>query len=73
MQADLPISDLPSNFRHEQKQLVAAGISHWNELRALDDCQISKMIKGQSTARNFKRLRGIAVLVCDLDLAATNP
>ena len=36
----------------------------------LDDSDISRMVReGRSSARNFKRLRGIATLVCELDLA----
>ena len=68
--ADHPLSDLPQSFRDEEKQLQANGIDSWDSLKQLDDLAISRMIRqGRSSARNFKRLRGIATLVCELDLA----
>lgn len=72
MQADQPFGSLPASFRHEQTQLLAAGITTWRELRDLKEIQLSKVVKGQATARNLKRLRGMANLVCDLDLAAAD-
>ena len=70
MKADEPLQDLPQSFRDEHKQLINNGINSWGQLKRLDDTEISRMVRqGRSSARNFKRLRGIAALVCDLDLA----
>ena len=70
MKADEPLQDLPQSFRDEHKQLINNGINSWGQLKRLDDTEISRMVRqGRSSARNFKRLRGIATLVCDLDLA----
>lgn len=70
MKADEPLQDLPQSFRDEHKQLINNGINSWADLKRLDDTEISRMVRqGRSSARNYKRLRGIATLVCDLDLA----
>lgn len=62
--------DLPQSFRREQKELKAAGLQRWEEVRDLSDIDLSRLCRsGQASARNFKRLRAIAGLVCDLDLA----
>ena len=69
MRNDQPLQDLPQSFRDEHKQLINNGINSWGQLKRLDDTEISRMVRqGRSSARNFKRLRGIATLVCDLDL-----
>ncbi|CAI8156543.1 MAG: Uncharacterised protein [Prochlorococcus marinus str. MIT 9215] len=73
MQADQPLGDLPQSFRHEQQQLLAAGITTWIELSNLNDNQLSRIARsGLVTARNLKRLRGMAALVCELNLAAAD-
>ncbi len=70
MRNDQPLQDLPQSFRDEHKQLMNNGIHSWGEVMRLDDSDISRMVReGRSSARNFKRLRGIATLVCELDLA----
>ena len=70
MRNDHPLQDLPQSFKDEHKQLMNNGIDSWREVMRLDDSDISRMVReGRSSARNFKRLRGIATLVCDLDLA----
>ena len=62
--------DLPQSFRREQKELEQAGLDQWEQLRDLSDIQLSRLCRsGQSSARNLKRLRAIAAMVCDLDLA----
>ena len=67
---DQPLHDLPQSFRDEHQQLLLHGINSWGDLKALDDQQISRMVRqGRSSVRNFNRLRGIATLVCDLNLA----
>ena len=72
MQADQPFGSLPASFRHEQTQLLAAGITTWKALMEMEETQLSRVIKGQATARNLKRLRGMAALVCELNLAAAD-
>ena len=70
MKADEPLQDLPQSFSDEHKQLINNDINSWGQLKRLDDTEISRMVRqGRSSARNFKRLRGIATLVCDLYLA----
>ena len=62
--------DLPQSFRCEQQELEAAGLVEWEQLRDLSDTGMSRLCRsGRASARNFKRLRAIAALVCDLDLA----
>ena len=64
------LRDLPQSFRREQQELEAAGLEHWEELRDLSDIGLSRLCRsGRASARNLKRLRAIAGLVCDLDLA----
>ena len=64
------MNDLPQSFRHEQADLAAAGIDTWSDLRDLSDLELSRLVRtGRSSARNLHRLRGMAVLVCDLELA----
>ena len=62
--------DLPQSFRREQRELEQAGLDQWEHLRDLSDIQLSRLCRsGQASARNLKRLRAIAAMVCDLDLA----
>ena len=64
------LRDLPQSFRREQQELEAAGLEHWEELRDLSDIGLSRLCRsGRASVRNLKRLRAIAGLVCDLDLA----
>ncbi len=64
------MNDLPQSFRYEQADLAAAGIDTWPDLRDLSDLELSRLVRtGRSSARNLHRLRGMAVLVCDLELA----
>ena len=62
--------DLPQSFRREQKELEVAGLVQWEQLRDLSDIGMSRLCRsGLASVRNLKRLRAIAALVCDLDLA----
>ena len=64
------LPDLPETFRREQQELDVAGINDWRQLRELDETQLSRLARsGRASPRNLKRLRAIAGLVCDLDLA----
>ena len=70
MNGNAPLNALPQGFRDEQRDLKQAGITNWCELRELTDQNLSRLVAtGRSTARNLKRLRGIAELVCCLELA----
>ena len=70
MRPEDPLRELPMGLRDEQKQLLASGITTWGEVQSLDDLQISRLASsGRSSARNLKRLRGMADLACSLDLA----
>ena len=63
------IEELPQSFRREQQELDRAGIKCWSSIRDLTDLQLSQLARsGQASARNLKRLRGMADLVCRLDL-----
>ena len=63
------IQELPQSFRREKQQLDQAGINHWSAIRDLTDLELSQLARsGQASARNLKRLRGMAHLVCGLDL-----
>ena len=70
MSATAPLRGLPQGFRDEQRDLTEAGITNWGQLSDLTDQKLSLLVAtGRSTARNLKRLRGIADLVCCLELA----
>ena len=63
------IQDLPQSFRREQQELDRAGINRWSTIRALTDLELSQLARsGQASPRNLKRLRGMANLVCGLNL-----
>ena len=63
------IQDLPQSFRREKQELDRTGINRWSTVCALTDLELSQLARsGQASARNLKRLRGMAALVCGLDL-----
>ena len=65
-----PSLDLPQSFRREKQELEEAGINDWLKLRDLNEAELSRLARsGRASPRNLKRLRAIAGLVCDLDLA----
>ena len=69
MKPEDPLQDLPQGMRDEGKQLLTSGITTWGELQALDELQISRLAaSGRASARNLRRLKGMADLACDLDL-----
>ena len=64
------LEDLPQSFRNERSELLKAGIDSWTSIRNLEDQELSRLARsGRASVRNLYRLRGIAVLVCDMDLA----
>lgn len=69
MSSSAPLGTLPQSFRDEQRELGQAGIHTWGALQQLSDQQLSQLCRsGRASARNLKRLRGMADLVCCLDL-----
>jgi len=63
------IQDLPQSFRREQQELDRAGIQRWSIIRSLTDLELSQLARsGHASARNLKRLRGMAELICVLNL-----
>ena len=69
MEIEKPLKTLPQNFRQEHKQLLLKGIDTWRAIKDLNVQELQELTKGSlATIRNLKRLRGIAVLVCDLKL-----
>ncbi len=63
------IQELPQSFRREKKELDRVGINRWSTIRALTDFELSQLARsGQASARNLKRLRGMADLICSLNL-----
>jgi len=63
------IQELPQSFRREKQELDRAGINRWSRIRGLTDLELSQLARsGQASARNLKRLRGMADLVCGLNL-----
>ena len=70
MRPEDPIQELPQGLRDERKQLLASGITTWGQLQSLDELQISRLAaSGRASARNLRRLQGMAELACGLDLA----
>ena len=70
MKPEDPLQDLPQGLRDEQKQLLASGLTTWGQLQALNELQISRLASsGRASARNLRRLQGMAELACGLDLA----
>ena len=68
------IQELPQSFRREQQELDRAGINRWSTIRGLTDLELSQLARsGQASARNLKRLRGMANLVCVLHLPPRTP
>ena len=70
MSGNSPLQALPQGFRDEERDLNQAGITNWGQLRDLTDQKLSRLVAtDRSTARNLKRLRGMAELVCCLEVA----
>lgn len=69
MRPEDPLQKLPQGLRDEQAQLLASGITTWGQLQGLDELQISRLAsRGRASARNLRRLKGMADLACLLDL-----
>ena len=63
------ILELPQSFRREKQELDRAGINRWSKIHALTDMELSQLARsGKASARNLKRLRGMAAFVSSLNL-----
>ena len=70
MNEQILLKELPKNLSSEGKELLSKGFSTWKSLQFLKDDEISHFVKhGLGTVRNFNRLRGIATLVCEINLS----
>ncbi len=73
MNHEKPLEGLPKNFQNEEKDLLSNGINSWGLLRSLKDEEICALVKtGRGTTSNFKRIRGIALLICEIELSQEN-
>ena len=64
------LKDLPKHFQEEQKQLLEQGITDWISLKNLKDEELFLIAqKGLATTKNLMRLRGIATLICDINIS----
>ncbi len=62
--------DLPKNLRAEEKLLTSLGIKTWSEVKDLGDKDIKEICQaGKSSSTNLKKIRGMAVLICELNLS----
>ena len=61
------VERLPQSFRQEQNDLDKAGINSWKPCET--SIAASRLGATPLVPRNLNRLRGIATLVCELDLA----
>ncbi|WP_320667797.1 DUF4332 domain-containing protein [Prochlorococcus sp. MIT 1307] len=65
-----PLNDLPQHFHEEEKQLRALGIHNWLSLNSLKEEELLILAqKSRATTRNLKRLRGMARLICEINLS----
>ena len=63
------LGDLPKHFSAEEKQLLRKGIQNWDQLSLITDKELHNLTKGNlATSRNLIMLRGMAKLICTIDL-----
>mgnify|MGYP001244879216 CR=1 FL=1 len=64
------IDKLPLNFRLEEKDLTFAGIKTWSALKCLSQKDLIEISsKGSSNIRSLKRLKVMAIFICDLNIS----
>ncbi len=64
------IKNLPSHFRPEEKVLNSIGIYTWEELKCLTDKELNQItVRKTCSNHNLNKLRGIAVLICELNIS----
>ena len=62
--------NLPKNFQEEEKSLRLKGFNTWTSIKHLRDQEINDIARTSlATVRNLKRLRCIAILINEIDLA----
>ena len=65
-----PLKDLPNHFQEELKQLQGIGINNWSSLKKLNDSELFSLSQNtRATQRNLKFIRGMATLICEIDLS----
>lgn len=65
-----PINSLPNHFLEEKNALQSAGVTSWEDLRSLEDKLLLELVSnGRSSLRNLKKIRGIAKLICALNVS----
>ena len=70
MRSGKPIESLPRNFHFEVQELLERGINTWESLREINDEELFLLARnGLATARNLQRLRGMATLICEINLS----
>jgi len=61
---------LPKNFRREEEALISRGLDSMESVKEISDDEIINLVKSRyCTERNLRRLRCIALLVCELNLS----
>ena len=64
------IKDLPQHLQEEEKQLRLHGINNWFLVKDLQDEKLLEIAKrSRATTRNLKRIRGMATLICEINLS----
>ena len=70
MRAHKKLENLPKHLREEIKQLQGRGINDWLSLKALKDKELFALgRKSLATTRNLKLLRGMATLICQINVS----
>ncbi|KGG12283.1 hypothetical protein EV05_1493 [Prochlorococcus sp. MIT 0601] len=61
---------IPKNFRREKEKLGLKKINSWEGIKQLSDDEILNLVRDEyCSSRNLRRLRCIALLVCELKLS----
>ena len=65
-----PFINLPKNFNEEKKILLSLGINSWTNLKDITNNNIFAITRNSlANERNLKRLRCIAMFICELDVS----
>ena len=64
------LKGLTQNFRYEHRDLVSAGFTSWLKVKELKDQDINNLViaSKSSSITNLKKIRTMAIFVCDLGL-----
>ena len=70
MKNDKPLKGLPGNLSEEYRQLIKNGLNNWLSIKELRDKELIKIAgSSNATERNLRRIRGMAILICELDIS----